>query len=195
MKNLTHLFLTTVCLTLLLCSCVQNKKDKLPAKPESLSSVKTLVQGKKYTTQKTGFYGSLTVNGQTEMNWIDLSEKKKQLAKDSNNITAEAELKAAEREMKFGVQFVTDSTATVFSNDASFPATYTIDNVVDDYSKDKESVKLRLRYADPSFAFGNEPAMEMTFTFLVQGANDTYLLLQTPRTINRKPLISLLQSE
>lgn len=191
----TKKYVSALFATVILFGCVENKKDSLPAKPQDVNSVQALIKGKKYTTQKVGFYSNLTVNEQTDMDWIDIAEKKEQLAKDPNNITAETELKAAEREMKFGVQFVNDTLATVFSNDANFPATYIIDDVVDDYSKDKESVKLRLRYADPLFAFGNEPASEMTFTFLVVGADEKSLLLQTPRTINRQPLISLLVAE
>lgn len=137
----------------------REQKESLPVKPQDVNSVKTLVKGKKYTTQKAGFYGNLTVNEQTNVDWIDIAEKKEQLAKAPNNFTVETELKAVERETKFGVQFVNDTLATVFSNGASIPAIYTIDDIVDDYSKDKESVKLRLRYADPAFAFGNEPAM------------------------------------
>lgn len=191
----TKKYVSALFATVILFGCVENKKDSLPAKPQDVNSVQALIKGKKYTTQKVGFYSNLTVNEQTDMDWIDIAEKKEQLAKDPNNITAETELKAAEREMKFGVQFVNDTLATVFSNDSNFPATYIIDDVVDDYSKDKESVKLRLRYADPSFAFGNEPAMEMTYTFVVDGADDKSLLLQTPRTINRQPLIILLVAE
>lgn len=191
----TKKYVSALFATVILFGCVENKKDSLPAKPQDVNSVQALIKGKKYTTQKVGFYSNLTVNEQTDMDWIDIAEKKEQLAKDPNNITAETELKAAEREMKFGVQFVNDTLATVFSNDSNFPATYIIDDVVDDYSKDKESVKLRLRYADPSFAFGNEPAMEMTYTFVVDGADDKSLLLQTSRTINRQPLISLLVAE
>lgn len=181
--------------TVMLFSCGQDEKESLPAKPQDVNTVKALIKGKKYTTQKTGFYGNITVNDETNVNWIDVAEKEKQLAKDPNAITAETELKAAEREMKFAVQFVNDTVATVFSNDTSIPARYVIDDIVDDYGNGKECVKIRLTYADPSFSFGNEPASEMTFTFVVDGADDKSLLLQTPRTINRQPLISLLVAE
>lgn len=181
--------------TIMLFGCGQDKKDRLPAKPENLNSVKALIMGKKYTTQKTGFYGTIGVNDERTVNWIDIAEKKRQLAKDSNNLTAQSELEAAERELKFAVQFENDTAASVFSNGTSMPATYVIDNLVDAYGNGKESLKIRLTYADPSFSFGNEPASEMTFTFLVEGADEQSLLLQTPRTINRQPLISLLVSE
>lgn len=188
-------YLIALLATIMLFSCGQDKKDSLPVKPQDLNSVKTLIKGKKYTTQKTGFYGTIAVNDETTVNWIDIAEKKKQLAKNTNNMTAQTELTAAERELKFAVQFVNDTAATVFSNGTSIPATYAVDNIVDDYGNDKESVKIRLTYADPSFSFGNEPASEMTFTFLVVGADEKSLLLQTPRTINRQPLISLLVAE
>jgi len=188
-------YLIALLTTIMLFSCGQDKKDSLPVKPQDLNSVKTLIKGKKYTTQKTGFYGTIAVNDETTVNWIDIAEKKKQLAKNTNNMTAQTELTAAERELKFAVQFVNDTAATVFSNGTSIPATYAVDNIVDDYGNDKESVKIRLTYADPSFSFGNELASEMTFTFLVVGADEKSLLLQTPRTINRQPLISLLVAE
>ncbi len=188
-------YLIALLATIMLFSCGQDKKDSLPVKPQDLNSVKTLIKGKKYTTQKTGFYGTIAVNDETTVNWIDIAEKKKQLAKNTNNMTAQTELTAAERELKFAVQFVNDTAATVFSNGTSIPATYAVDNIVDDYGNDKESVKIRLTYADPSFSFGNELASEMTFTFLVVGADEKSLLLQTPRTINRQPLISLLVAE
>lgn len=190
-KNYVIALLTTT----MLFSCGQDKKDSLPVKPQDVNSVKVLIKGKKYTTQKTGFYGTIAVNGETTVNWIDIAEKKKQLAKNANNITAQTELTAAERELKFAVQFVNDTAATVFSNDTSIPATYAVDNIVDDYGDGKGGVKIRLTYADPSFSFGNELASEMTFTFLVEGADEKSLLLQTPRTINRQPLISLLVAE
>src|SRR5690554_1221097 len=188
-------YLIALLTTIMLFSCGQDKKDSLPVKPQDLNSVKTLIKGKKYTTQKTGFYGTIAVNDETTVNWIDIAEKKKQLAKNTNNMTAQTELTAAERELKFAEQFVNDTAATVFSNGTSIPATYAVDNIVDDYGNDKESVKIRLTYADPSFSFGNELASEMTFTFLVVGADEKSLLLQTPRTINRQPLISLLVAE
>lgn len=188
-------YLIALLATIMLFSCGQDKKDSLPAKPQDVNSVKTLIKGKKYTTQKTGFYGTIAVNDETTVNWIDIAEKKKQLAKDTNNMTAQTELTAAERELKFAVQFINDTAAKVFLNDESIPATYAVDNIVDDYGNGKESVKIRLTYADPSFSFGNEPASEMTFTFLVVGADEKSLLLQTPRTINRQPLISLLVAE
>lgn len=188
-------YLIALLATIMLFSCGQDKKDSLPVKPQDLNSVKTLIKGKKYTTQKTGFYGTIAVNDETTVNWIDIAEKKKQLAKNTNNMTAQTELTAAESELKFAVQFINDTAAKVFLNDESIPATYAVDNIVDDYGNGKESVKIRLTYADPSFSFGNEPASEMTFTFLVVGADEKSLLLQTPRTINRQPLISLLVAE
>ena len=188
-------YLIALLATIMLFSCGQDKKDSLPVKPQDLNSVKTLIKGKKYTTQKTGFYGTITVNDETTVNWIDIAEKKKQLAKKTNNMTAQTELTAAESELKFAVQFINDTAAKVFLNDESIPATYAVDNIVDDYGNGKESVKIRLTYVDPSFSFGNEPASEMTFTFLVVGADEKSLLLQTPRTINRQPLISLLVAE
>src|SRR5690606_26827755 len=123
-------YLIALLATIMLFSCGQDKKDSLPAKPQD---VKTLIKGKKYTTQKTGFYETIAVNDETTVSWIDIAEKKKQLAKNTNNMTAQTELTAAERELKFAVQFINDTAAKVFLNDESIPATYAVDNIVDDY--------------------------------------------------------------
>src|SRR5690606_42125626 len=112
-------------------------------------------KSKQNTTQKTDNNGTSAVKHEKKVNGIDIAEKKKQLAKNTNNITAQTELTAAESELKFAVQFINDTAAKVFLNDESIPATYAVDNIVDDYGNGKESVKIRLTYVDPSFSFGN----------------------------------------
>ena len=177
--------------TVMLLSCTENKKeDSLPAKPKDVNSVQTLIKGKKYTTQKLGFYDIIIVDGEKGVKWIDIAAKKKE-RKAPNDI----ELKAIEEEMQFGVQFVNDTAATVFVRDTSFAATYVVNDVVGQYDQVKEGIKIRLTYTDPSFSFGGGEPMEMTVTYVVIGADDKRLLVQTPRTIDRKPLISLLKAE
>lgn len=182
--------------TVMLLSCTENKKEEsLPAKPKDVNSVQTLIKGKKYTTKKLGFYDIIIVDGEKGVKWIDVAEKQKQLAKNPDDNFTKTELEPIEEELKFGVQFVNDTVATVFVRDTNFAATYVVNDVVGQYDEVKEGIKIRLTYTDPSFSFGGGEPMEMTVTYVVIGADDKRLLVQTPRTIDRKPLISLLKAE
>jgi len=182
--------------TVMLLSCTENKKEEsLPAKPQDVNSVQTLIKGKKYTTQKIGFYDIIIVDGERDVKWIDVAKKQTQLAKNPDDNFTKMELEPIEEELKFGVQFVNDTAATVFVRDTSFAATYVVNDVVGQYDEVKEGIKIRLTYTDPSFSFGGGEPMEMTVTYVVIGADDKRLLVQTPRAIDRKPLISLLKAE
>lgn len=182
--------------TVMLLSCTENKKEEsLPAKPKDVNSVQTLIKGKKYTTKKLGFYDIIIVDGEKGVKWIDVAEKQKQLTKNPDDNFTKTELEPIEEELKFGVQFVNDTVATVFVRDTNFAATYVVNDVVGQYDEVKEGIKIRLTYTDPSFSFGGGEPMEMTVTYVVIGADDKRLLVQTPRTIDRKPLISLLKAE
>lgn len=182
--------------TVMLLSCTENKKEEsLPAKPKDVNSVQTLIKGKKYTQQKLGFYDIIIVDGEKGVKWIDVAEKQKQLAKNPDDNFTKMELEPIEEELKFGVQFINDTVATVFVRDTSFAATYVVNDVVGQYDEVKEGIKIRLTYTDPSFSFGGGEPMEMTVTYVVIGADDKRLLVQTPRAIDRKPLISLLKAE
>src|SRR5690554_323912 len=182
--------------TVMLLSCTENKKEEsLPAKPQDVNSVQTLIKGKKYTTQKIGFYDIIIVDGERDVKWIDVAKKQTQLAKNPDDNFTKMELEPIEEELKFGVQFVNDTAATVFVRDTSFAATYVVNDVVGQYDEVKEGIKIRLTYTDPSFSFGGGEPMEMTVTYVVISADDKCLLVQTPRAIDRKPLISLLKAE
>jgi hypothetical protein len=192
LKNYAVALLATV----ILLSCTENKKEEsLPAKPQDVNSVQTLIKGKKYTTQKIGFYDIIIVDGERDVKWIDVAKKQTQLAKNPDDNFTKMELEPIEEELKFGVQFVNDTAATVFVRDTSFAATYVVNDVVGQYDEVKEGIKIRLTYTDPSFSFGGGEPMEMTVTYVVIGADDKRLLVQTPRAIDRKPLISLLKAE
>ena len=182
--------------TVMLLSCTENKKEEsLPAKPKDVNSVQTLIKGKKYTTKKLGFYDIIFVDGEKGVKWIDVAEKQKPLAKNPDDNFTKMELEPIEEELKFGVQFVNDTAATVFVRDTSFAASYVVNDGVGQYDEVKEGIKIRLTYTDPSFSFGGGEPMEMTVTYVVIGADDKRLLVQTPRSIDRKPLISLLKAE
>ncbi len=165
-----------------LAACSGKSTDSLPGKPANAEAVKELIRGKKYTTEKTGFFGNLTINDKTEMEWIDAETEKEKYTKE-----------AAIEQKKFQLHFLTDSTLTLFKKDTSFTAKYKLDEEMGEYDEDQQGVKLRVSYVDPEFKFGGEDS-EITFTYVVLGADDKNLLLQLPQSVNRRKLISLLSS-
>jgi hypothetical protein len=168
-----------VCIVLVSCS---PDIAALPDKPASVDHVKRIASGKKFATTKTGFYGSLTINDKTEIEWIDAK-----IEKDKTTI------ESAQDELKFSVHFLNDSAATVVTKDSTYAAKYVVDDNAEEEAG-KEGVKLRLTYKDPSFSFGGMLS-DVTYTFVVKGIDDKRLLLQLPRSINRKPLVSMLESQ
>lgn len=153
--------------------------EKLPSAPEDVPSVAAMVKGKKFGVKKVGLASTLPSNrDRPSVDWIDTTtsgEFEKQ---------ADAELK------NFSIEFQNDTSAVVISGDKRFEGVYAIDNIMDEY--DTESgIKIRLTYVDPDMNFGTEP-MEATYTYPVKGAEDNKLLLQFPRSINRKPVVGLL---
>lgn len=165
----------------LLAACSDKGMETLPAKPADVAAAKAFVKGKKFSTEKTGFFGNLTINDKTEMEWIDIKTEKEKYAKD-----------AAETQKYFALQFINDTSVTVFKKDTSFTAAYAIDNEAGEYDEEKQGIKLRLSYADPEFSFEGMQTSLVTYTYIMLGAEKDKLLLQLPQSVNRRKLVSLL---
>lgn len=180
MYRFSRILLSSFCFALFLYSC-SSGSDTIPAAPAGVKEVQDFVKGKKLATQKTGFYSNLTVNGKQDVEWADAEKEENKVIREAIN-----------DEKKFALQFINDSIVTVFSKDTSYSSTYKIDNEADQYDEVKEGVKLRISYVDPSFKFGNMEPSPVTFTYLVAGVDKKGLLLELPRTINRRKLVSLL---
>lgn len=169
-------------LSLVFISCTDKGMETLPARPADVAAAKAFVKGKKFSTEKTGFFGNLAINDKTEMEWIDIKTEKEKYAKD-----------AAETQKHFALQFINDTAVTVFKKDTSFTATYLIDNKAEeDDEENKQSIKLRISYPDPEFSFAGMEASVVTYTYIMLGAEKDKLLLQLPQSVNRRNLVSLL---
>ncbi len=156
--------------------------EKLPPAPSGADAVKSLIKEKKFTVHKTGFYSGIAINDKKEINWIDIATEKEALTK-----------KTAEELKQFSVQFLNDTAVVITSHSDKFEGTYVVDDIVDEFDKGQEGVKIRLTYIDPKMTFGaSSTPVKMTYTYHVKGAGDKQLLLQLPRDINRQPLIALL---
>ncbi len=156
--------------------------EKLPPAPAGVEAVKNLIKEKKFVVSKAGFYSGITINEKREINWIDIVTEKEEFTR-----------KAAEELKQFSLQFVNDTAMVIESNGATFEGVYTVDDMVDEFDKGQEGIKIRLKYIDPQMTFGaSGTPVEMTYTYHVKGAGEEQLLLQFPREINRQPLIVLL---
>lgn len=158
------------------------KIASLPDKPKSVADVQKNVAGKKFQTVSTGFYGAVSVNDKREVEWIDVKTEK-----------GEYEKKAVEEEKNFAIEFINDTAAKIFIRDTAITGKYAIDDKAGQYDEVKEGIKIRLTYSDPNSGFGGGIFSEMTYTYVVAGSDAKKLLLQLPRTVNRRPVISLLE--
>ncbi len=169
---------------LLLFTACSGPKDPLPAVPAGIASVQGLLKGKEFRTVKTGFYDALTINDKPTAEWIDTAVLKDNIQKT-----------VVREQGGFGIDFLTDTSATVHAGGRSQAATYVLDTTITEFDKGAAGIKLRLTYEDASMSFSltDEP-MKVTYTFLVKGVDEKYLLLQLPREINRRSVISLLKA-
>jgi len=176
-------FKTILCLILsgiLFVACSNSEKHTPPPAPVSVAQTQAWLQGRTLTVQKAGFYGALTVNNNTEINWIDTT------------VQAEPLIKETVRELgNWSLRLGTDSTVVVNSKDASYQGHYRID----DQPQEGETpgIRLRVTYADPTFSFGGSEPLEVTYTYIVKGIDAKELLLELPREINRKRLLGLME--
>jgi hypothetical protein len=178
-SNFTRVSILVVAVSLFLGACTAEKTKSLPPLPTSVKAVQDMVKGKNFTTTATGFYGAITVNDVKEVEWIDTTKEKEVMIK---SVVAETS--------SFKLQFVNDTAVTVMLKNVTYKGTYKVEDVVNE--NEQAGIKLRITYVDPSFSFGNTEGMEVTYTYLVKGMDEKSLLLELPREVNRKKIVSLL---
>ena len=107
--------------------------------------------------------------------------------KENNKITKDATAEA----LDLSLQFINDTAATVFKKGQSFPATFFIDEVTGEQEDETPGIKLHISFIDPDFSFGNDLS-KITYTYHVLGLDGKKIMLETPRSINRQKLITLM---
>jgi hypothetical protein len=165
---------------LLIGACNSEKIAALPDPPASAKQVEALVKEKKFSVKELGFYGALTVNDKTEMEWIDTTQEPNSMVK---NVYKEV--------VNWEIHFGKDSSGTVVSDGSPYASRWWVDDQPD--SEETPGIRIRCSYTDPKFSFGTAEPMEITFSYLVKGINENQLLLELPRDINRRKLIALMQ--
>lgn len=182
-SRMFHRFSILFSCSLIIIACGGEKIAALPDPPTSAKQVDAFVKGKKYDVVKVGFYGSLTVNDKTEMEWIDTT-----VTKDRTTLSVMEELD------QFELHLGTDTTATVIAKGKAFTATWLIDDKEDSFMDETKGIRLRTAYMDPDFSFGGTPTT-VTYSYLVKGINENEILLELPRDINRRKLIALMKAK
>jgi hypothetical protein len=152
----------------------------LPPAPASVAQTLAWLQGRTLSVQKAGFYGALTVNDNTEINWIDTA------------VQAEPIIKETVRELgNWSMRLGSDSTIVINSKGSSYQGRYKLDDQPQE--GEKPGIRLRVTYVDPTFSFGGSEPMEVTYTYLVKGIDAKEMLLELPREINRQKLLALME--
>lgn len=166
--------LTLVSVILFACSA---GKDSLPPAPASVNAVKEAVKGKKYMASNAGFH---PISNDKQVEWLQPKKDNK------------TEKDVAEETKSLHLEFVDDTTIIVSIKGKTYKGKYRLDDEKGD--DENAGIKLRTTYADESFSFGGNEPMEVTYTYVVEGINSKSLLLLTPRSLNNKKIVVLLDS-
>jgi hypothetical protein len=177
------LFVLITAITVVISSSCSSKSGQtaLPAAPSSVKAVKDEVKGKKYKAEKAGTHSVFADD--KEITWLEpKKDTSSQLNKFENQIVDEA--------IRLQFDFVNDTSVTVIMKDKTYNGNY----VVNDTTKEDEKpgVKLRISYVDEEFKFGDGPASIVTYTYLVEGIGEKSILVQTPRSMNNKNIVLLM---
>jgi hypothetical protein len=153
----------------------------VPSAPSSAATASQSVKGKMYETKKVAILSSFKTDTEGPYEWMN----------DSKDTTDFFKNYLAER-MAFSLQFTNDTSVIMQEEGNTISGTYKFDN--ESREDEKEGIKLRISYEDSSMSFpGSTEPMVMTYTYLVAGADEKSLLLETPRSFNNRKVCVLMQ--
>jgi hypothetical protein len=151
----------------------------LPARPASAKAVQDGLKGNKYKAEKAGTHSPF--KDDTEIGWIMTGKE------------TDFERKIANEATSLQLHFTNDTTVLVSANNKTYNGTY----FADDKQGEDETpgIRLRISYIDEEFAFGNATPESITYTYIVEGINDKSLLLETPRSMNNRKIVVLMNKQ
>ena len=161
------------------CSPGNSKKDAVPDPPSSVKAVHETIKGKKYKAGKAGIHSLISTD--KEIQWLDPGKEDK------------FEKETAEESMTLQFDFINDTSITVAYKNKTYNGTYAVDDASGE--GDKPGIKLRVSYVDEEFKFGEGPASKFTYTYIVEGIGDKSILLQTPRSMNQRNIVVLMNKQ
>lgn len=161
-------------------ACNEEKMAALPNPPASAKQVEALLKEKKFSVKDLGFYGALSINDKTEMNWIDTTREENTMVK-----------KVYRDLINWQMHFGADSSGTVVSDGAPYASRWWVDDQAD--TDEAPAIRIRCAYTDPAFRFGDSEPVAITFSYVVKGISENQLLLELPRDVDRRKLIALME--
>jgi hypothetical protein len=164
----------SVCIIFGSCSSKKSKEETL-GPPASAKAVRNIVKGARFNVEKAGIRIFST---DKEIQWLEPKEDKK------------FEKQAIDESKSLRIYFLNDTSCLVALKDKDYQGTYTIDEQAKE--DEKPGMKLRISYVDEDFKFGDGPASKVTYTYIIEAVSNKSLLLQTPRSLNDKNIILLM---
>jgi hypothetical protein len=162
-------------LFLLACS----SKTPMPEAPASSGAAATLLAGKTWTVTRIGTVSPHGAEGKLTYEWLDEMKEVDDFTKKNLSELAGMQLK-----------FVNDTLANVTGvPDSPLEQKYSI---TIDENVDLSAPILQFSYEGESL-FGGDEKMMMTYSYPIYGINEKSLVLGTPRSVNDRPVVVMLE--
>ena len=172
MKNL---WIATVLILIAACST----KKTMPEAPASPDATAKLLMGKNWLVTRTGTLSPFQMDNKTSYDWLDEMKDADDFIKKTLGEMATLQIK-----------FVNDTLVNVTGlKDAPLEQKY---GVVAGGEEDLSTVKLEFSYygTDP---FGGTEKMDLTYSYPVLGINENTFLLATPRSVNERKIVLMME--
>lgn len=166
-------------------SCTNSKTVEvdLPPAPANMDSVKKMITGKKYVTEKLAQVSNLLADKNDPYEWF---EEMKDTTPFFKNYQAQR--------MKFGVQFTNDSTAVITDEKGTNQGLWSLDDQPG--KDDTPGIFLRIAVSSDEKLFaGQSGATKLTYKFKVLGVSEKQLFLLTPNVFNMRKVAVLMKTE
>ena len=165
-----------IAVVIISCSSAGSKKIAIPDPPTSIASVQETVKGKKFKVERAGTHS--LISSDKDIQWLDPKTEnqfEKEMADESGTLQFD---------------FKNDTSITFVYKNKSYNGTYAVDDAFGE--GDKPGIKIRISYVDEELRFGDGPASKVKATYVVEGISDNSLLLQTPRSMNQRTIVVLM---
>jgi hypothetical protein len=179
MKNTSILAIILAMTIIYSCSSGGSGANDLPQPPATAKAFQDKVKGKKYKVEKAGTHSMISTD--KDITWLAPKEDDK------------FEKEIVDESKSLQMDFVNDTSITVIMKDKTYNGTYRVDTLTGE--DEKPGIKLRVSYVDEEFKFGDGPASLVTYTYIVEGANEKNILLETPRSMNRRKIVVLMNKQ
>jgi hypothetical protein len=156
-----------------------SSKPAMPEAPTTLEATTKMLTGKNWVAVKVGILSPFQTEGKSSYDWLDDMKEPDEFIKTTLNEMAGLQFK-----------FVSDTLANVSGvKDAPAEQKYAVAAGEED---DASKVKLEFTYEGPDF-FDNTKKSVMTYSYPVLGISDKALILATPRSVNDRRVVVMME--